>query len=152
MFKLLTEEESQKVSHEYTMRRTVVLLVTLIQVMVLGIIWLMPSYVLSSARQNEMRERVIIMGGAGQRGDEAGLQEWLAKINLQLLTLSPKLDTDRPSFFIKRIVDQKSAGVVLTNFSWTKVKDKINLGVNGVASDRQTLITFENRINASGHF
>ena len=43
-------------------------------------------------------------------------------------------------------------GVTLTNFSWMKVKDKTNLAVNGVAPDRQTLIVFENRINASGYF
>ena len=100
MFKLLTEEEGQKVSREYVARRIIVLLVVLIQVATLGIICLMPSYILSNARQNEMRERVMIMGGAKQRGDEVALQDWLAKINLQLQTVSPKLDTDRPSSFI----------------------------------------------------
>ena len=152
MFKLLTEEERQKVAHEYAMRRAIVTLSALILVFVVGIIGLLPSYVLSNARQHEVLERTRIMDTTGQRGDESGLQAWLAKVNLELKILSPELDTDRPSSFIKQIVDEKVPGIRLTGFSWTKVKDKITISVNGVATDRQTLVVFEDRINVSGGF
>ena len=152
MFKLLTDEEKQKVTHEYTLRRAIVMLFAFIMVSVVGIIGLLPSYILSSARENEVIERTRIMERAGERGDKLELQAWLRETSRELEVLSPKLDTDRPSDFIKRILDQRVTGLRITGLSWAKVEDKIALSVSGVALDRQTLITFEDRINASGYF
>ena len=152
MFKLLTEEERQRVVHEYALRRTIVMLFALILVLVAGIIGFLPSYILSNIRQNEVLERVRIMGDPGHGDSGAELQAWLLETNRRLTALSPKLDVDRPSDFVDRILDRRVTGVGITGFSWVKVEDKITLSVNGVASDRQTLVTFENRINSSGYF
>ena len=152
MFKLLTDEEKQKVAHEYSVRRAVVVLLALILVLVVGIIGLLPSYILSDARQNEVLERTRIMGSVGQRGDEKDLQTWLRETNRKLQILSPELDTDRPSIFIERVLDQKVLGARITGLSWIRAEDKITLSVNGVALDRQALIAFENSINSSGYF
>ncbi|MDZ4206107.1 MAG: hypothetical protein U1C12_02785 [Patescibacteria group bacterium] len=152
MFKLLTEEEGRKVAHEYAMHRAIVILFALILVLVVGIIGLLPSYVLSNARENEALERTRIMGGSGQRGDDVTLQVWLGEINRKLQVLSPALDTDRPSDFIEKILDQRITGIAVTGFSWARTKDQITLSVNGVATSRQSLIVFENRINSSGYF
>jgi len=46
MFKLLTEEERRKVVHEYALRRTIVMFLALILVLVVGIIGFLPSYIL----------------------------------------------------------------------------------------------------------
>lgn len=152
MFKLLTEEGRQKVAHEYVMRRTIVMLFALILVAVVGIIGLLPSYALSNARQNEVLERRRMMDRFGERGDEAELQAWLVEINRKLQILSPKLDSEQPSDFIEKIIDQRTAGLRITDFSFVRAKDKITFSASGVALNRQTLIVFENRINSSGYF
>ena len=152
MFKLLTDEERQKVAHEYVLRRAIVMLSALLLVLAIGIIGLLPSYILSDARENEVIERTRIIGSVGQRGNEAELQTWLEKVNRELQILSPKLDTDRPSILIERVLGQKVSGARLTGFSWTRAEDEVTLSVNGVALDRQTLIAFENSINSSGYF
>ena len=152
MFKLLTEEERRKVAREYAVRRAICLFLALVLVLAVGIIGLLPSYVLSNARQNEALERARIMGSAGGREDDASLQFWLEETNRKLQVLSPALDTDRPSDFIKTILDQKAAGITITGFSWVRAKDKVTLSVNGVAASRQALVTFENRINSSRYF
>ncbi len=152
MFKLLTEEERRKVAHEYAVHRAIVILLALIGVFVVGIIGLLPSYVLSKARENEALERARIVSSATEREENALLQAWLEKTNLKLQILSPTRDTERPSDFIKKILDQRVAGIVITGFSWMKVEDKITLSASGVAASRQSLITFENRINSSKYF
>lgn len=152
MFKLLTEEERQKVMYEYTIRRTIVMLFAFILVLVVGIIGLLPSYALSNARQNEVLERTRMMGSSGERRNEAELQAWLVDINRKLQALSPKLDGEQPSDFIERLLDQRTTGLRITGFSLSRVEDKITLSASGIALDRQTLITFENRINSSGYF
>lgn len=152
MFKLLTDEERQKVRHEYIMRRAIVMLSALILALVVGVIGLLPSYVLSNARKNEVLERTRIMSNSRQHEDDSSLQAWLTEINNELKILSPKLDTDRPSDFIDKILDQKIMGVHITEFSWRKAEDGVTLSISGVGRDRQTLIAFENSINSSGHF
>lgn len=152
MFKLLIEEERQKVMREYIRRRAIVILFAFILVLTIGIIELLPSYIFSNAHKNEMLARTQVTGSSGAKGDELSLQSWQKEMNLKLRVLSPALDTNRPSDFIERILNQKITGVAITGFSWLKVKDKITLSVNGVALDRQTLVTFENRINSSGYF
>ena len=134
------------------MRRAIVILFALIMVAVAGIVGLLPSYVLSNARQNEALERTRTIDSSGERGDESGLQAWLVEIDRKLRVLSPALDTDRPSDFIEKILDERTTSVSITGFSLLRVKDKITLSVSGVALDRQTLIAFENRINSSGYF
>jgi hypothetical protein len=152
MFKLLTEEERQKVAGEYVIRRTAVFLLALVLVFAVGIIGLLPSYVLSSVRQNEVLERVRIMGVTEEEVGESDIQIWLAAMNRKLQVLSPALDIDRPSDFVERILDEKITGIRITAFSWLRVKNEITLSVSGVALDRQTLISFENRIDSSDYF
>ena len=152
MFKLLTEEERQKVASEYAMRRVILMLFAFSLVLIVGLIWLSPSYVRSNARQNEVLERTRIINNSPKGGDEAEIDAWLSKINKELELLSPALDVDRPSDFIDQILEQKIVGVRIIGFSWTKSKNKVALSVSGVATTRQALIAFEERINASGHF
>jgi hypothetical protein len=152
MFKLLTDETKEKVRHEYVRRRTVVMLSAFIVVLIVGIIGLMPSYLLSNIRQNEVVEQTRILSDTGQTGDESSLQTWLDETNHKLEVLSPTLDSDRPSIFIDQLLEVKNAGIRITGFSWTKLEEKITLTISGVAQDRVTLISFQDNLNASGHF
>lgn len=152
MFKLLTEEERQKVAHEYAMRRSIVMLGAFILVLVVGMAGLFPSYVLSSIRYNEALERTKVTSGDQQRNDDLSLQIWLKETNRKLQLLSPVPDIDRPSNFIKKVLDQRDVGIAVTGFSLIKTKDKTMLAVNGVAANRQSLITFENNLRSSGDF
>ncbi|KKQ82938.1 MAG: hypothetical protein UT07_C0014G0014 [Parcubacteria group bacterium GW2011_GWB1_38_8] len=152
MFKLLTEEERNKVVHEYNMRRAIVILYALILIFVVGIIGLLPSYVLSNARQTEILERTRIIDKSILKGDEPELQKWLTQINNKLEVLSPKLDTDRPSDFIEKMLEQKISGIFIDSISWTNSEGKRELSVSGTALNRQTLVTFKDSINDSGYF
>lgn len=152
MFKLLTEEGKKKIAREYGARRAIVALFTLSLVLVVGIIGILPSYLVSSARKSEALERTRIIQDSGVRGDEAELVEWLSRINAELQTLAPRLDTDRPSVFVEEVVGRKSAGIRIERFLWKKDKEKVVLSINGRASDRQALIAFENQIRSSEHF
>ena len=152
MFKLLTEEATQKVSQEYGRRRAILILLAFILLAVVAIVGLLPSYVLSTIRALEVEERARITSSMKSKGDEAELDAWLTKINLALQTLSPKLDRDRPSEIIEQIIYQKIGGIYLISFSWAKDKGKSEMLVRGIARDRQTLLSFKDRLNDSGDF
>lgn len=127
------------------------MLTALILVMLLAIIGFFPSYILSTARQVELAERARVTEALEIGGDREDLQAWLSNINLALSLLRPELDKDRPTLFIEQVLKEKGAGVALTNLKWSNTKDA-TLTVSGLARDRQSLLAFESRLNASGNF
>ena len=152
MYKLLTDEEKKIVAKAYAERRAVVMLSACIFILVVALIGLLPTYILTTWRQDEVVLRAKTMIELGQTGNDEGLQNWLSKVKRELQVLSPKFDTDRPSQFIKMVVDERVSGVRLNAFSWVKVKNKVTLSISGVAVDRQALIAFEDDIQASRNF
>lgn len=152
MFKLLTDQARQKVAREYALRRTIIMLCGLTLVFLMGATGLLPSYVLSTARLNEVLERARAMNNLLDGKDEPDLRAWLIETNHRLKMLSPKLDTDRPSVLLEKAISLSPKGIRLTSFLWTKTEEGANLSVAGVARDRQTLLSFQNRLNNSGYF
>ena len=151
MLKLLTDEGREKVSGEYKVRRVVVIILALIVITIITIIGLLPSYVLSGSREEEALARLRLTESGDQKEGQE-LRAWLAETNKRLSTIAPNLDTDKPSDFIARVIALKPSGIKITGFSWTKAKDKVTLSLSGTALDRQTLVRFENEIEASGLF
>lgn len=152
MFKLLTEEEKHKVEGEYSLRRAIVMIAGLIFVCAVGIIGLMPSYLLSNIRKDEAEDRMRILAQSGLIEDTSEAEVWLSKVNQKLKALDPALDLDPPSALIAEILEKKINGISITNITLSKVKSKVTISVNGVAEDRQTLITFRDSISVSESF
>lgn len=151
MFKLLTDEKRKEIEREYTIRRAIVFLFCLTLVLIVGVIGLLPSYLLSQTRLDEAaRDTAVTL--MSLRGDEEELRSWLAEVNIVLKTIDPALDADYPSEFFERIISAKVPGVRITGLSWSKEKSKPVLLVNGVANDRQALVSFENKIKSSKYF
>jgi hypothetical protein len=152
MFKLLTEESKAQVKKEYFLRRYVVALSSLSVVALIALVGIFPSYILSIARQQEVAERARVLGEGTPQQGEADLSEWLALFNQKLKLLSPKLDKDRASGMIEAGLAEKGSGISVIAISWVKRDSEILLSMQGVARDRQALIAFEKRLNASGQF
>lgn len=152
MFKLVTEQEKQKIWREYVRRRSVVIIISLISILVIGIIGLLPSYILSSIRYSETLELSEIIEGAGVKEEESSFQAWFVETNRRLTALSPGSNVDRPSDFIKKVLDQKTNNISILNFSWKKVDGKVTSSISGIASDRQSLVTFRDNLISSGDF
>jgi len=152
MFKLLTEEHKLKVSRIYSERRAAIALGALTTVILAGIVVFLPSYVLSNAVKNEVKERIRV--AESLEGSAPGLNEeiWLQQMNLKLRTLSPRLDNERPSNILKEVLEEKRAGIRITSFSWQKGDEETVISVSGIAQDRQTLIAFQDRLDSSTLF
>lgn len=146
MFKLLTEEEREKVMREYATRRTVVILYGIMLVLVAAVVGLMPPYVLSNAREKEALERLRVLERSGVNKSDLDAQAWLNDINHKLTLVAPALDIDKPSRVVEQILAEKIPGIRIIHISWAKIGNTVTISINGVAKDRQTLITFRDRI------
>ncbi len=153
MYKLLTTEEKKKVRHEYNEHRAVVILSSLLLVIVVAIVGLFPSYLLSSARNQEVVGRME-SEGLDATSVESQLQNWLIDLNLKLTTLYHQEGegSDHPSLLIEEVISKKKVGLSLTSVAWNKKEEGISLLVSGKASTRQALLNFQNELTASGKF
>lgn len=152
MLKLLTDEGREKVSREYKTRRLIVIFLALIFVSVITVIGLLPSYILSNGREQEAFERLRFTAEVKNQEEGRELRAWLVETNKKISVLAPELDVDRPSDFVEGVLNLKLLGIKITNFSWSRAKDKITLSISGTASDRQTLVRFEDGISQSELF
>lgn len=151
MFKLLAQKQKDKVMREYSLRRNVVILFVLIFVCIVTIIGLLPSYMLSGVRYEELAGQASSVDEK-RRAEAVEAADWLSRTNRALRLLTPSLDTDRPSEFIDNVIAERGEGILLTNFAWKKDGESTLLSVEGVAATRQDLIAFEDRIKSSGLF
>lgn len=152
MYKLLNENARREVMGEYSSRRLVVALSALLLVSVLGVIGLLPSYLLSNARFGEVVKRSEIRNSAGAIKGEDNPRASLEETNRRLSLLDPSLDTDKPSLLMEKFLAERQSGISVENFLWRKIGESVVLTISGKARDRQTLVSLENRVNASGNF
>lgn len=152
MYKLLTEEQKKKIQAEYRLRLVVIALWSLIAVIVIGMVSLFPSYILTKARYNELTERLAILEQTGLSFEDKEVQLWLNQMNQKLKLLSPKFDKDRPSVFIEEALRARVAGIRVTSLGWKREANGEIITLTGTASDRQSLINFENKLDKLGNF
>jgi hypothetical protein len=150
MYKLLTEEPKKKVAREYSLRRALIVVWAVILVTIIGMAGLFPSYILSDARQREVSERLRILGELELSEEDQLLKAWLADFNLKLKVLSPRFDNKKPSLLVDKVIATKTPGIRLNSFDWTLENNVETLNVRGVAADRQSLISFEQKLEAQG--
>lgn len=149
MYKLLPPESRESVRGEYLMRRAVVLVCALILVEVIALVGLLPSYLMSKVRQEEVSAKAQM--ALNQPASE-NLRAWYDSFNEKLKALNPKLDQDKPSEDIRKVLARKGSGVRLTSLVWSKTEGQASVSISGVARDRQSLLTLESRLNGSGEF
>ena len=152
MYKLLNDKTRKEVQSEYSMRRTAVILSGLLIIFVVGIICLLPSYLLSNSRFNEVMQRSEINDFTKAIREEDDPRLWLNETNQKLALFNPALDKDRPSLAIEKLLAERQSGITVGNFVWRKVGENVVLTVWGRARDRQAVITLGNRVNDSGAF
>lgn len=152
MFKLLNEIAKISVEREYSQRRIVLALIGLSLILIIGIVSLVPAYVLSSARLSEANIRTESLKLLPSSQDGFALEKWLADVNQKISLFSRSADQNKPYELFTKIIFIKPRGVSLSKFSWKAEGNKLDLTIAGVASDRQALLDFEEALNKTKIF
>lgn len=152
MFKLLPDEAKIKISKEYASRRAAMFLMAFIAVLVIGLVGLLPTFILSSIKKSELNSTVNALANTQNAKNSKVSEQWLADINQKLQILSPALDNVRPVEFIAKAIEEKIPGIILTGFQWLADKDGNSLTLSGIAKNRETLLNFQNSLNSSENF
>lgn len=137
------------VASEYLSRRTVVIVAALTLVLAVALIGFFPSYLISKVKQQEALTQST---NAQLNEDKEDLSAWLNSFNARLQALSAGFNEARSSTAMERVITARGSGITLTELDWSEEGGAMALSIVGVARDRQALLAFESRLNASGHF
>ena len=144
MVNLLTVFEKKRILKEYKMRLCVVSLFATASLIVAAIVFLMPSYVLSYIKYNEVSTGLEAEKNRISNTPDGEDPVKITKdINSKLKILKGEPSTlPDPYFITTTIIKHKPDGVFINAIQYDKNKQEGKIAINGVSSNRDTLLVF----------
>jgi hypothetical protein len=146
MFYFLPEKEKKELTREYLLRLSIVALSFSCVAIFLGSVFLLPSYVISDKKFEEVSFRNKQLTATLESGGKSGFNEALAaaKKDMKLLAVTnemPMID------FIAKITKRKSEDVSIKTIQFVrKVEGGSEIQVVGNSATRDALISFEKEL------
>jgi len=153
MYKLLPDEEKVLIKSEYKLRRLVILASFFIGILLITIVALFPSYLITITKEKDAKQRMSMLNKALTQNQGTDFGSWLKILNTKIKLFASNQDADKPYEGFIKIISLKSGGIVINEISFNKgAADKDQYEVGGTATDRRSLINFQNNLNKSSDF
>ena len=151
MLNLVTPEYHVILQREYRARTAAVALFLLAGVMVIGIGFLFPSYILSrTARLTAQKEIAVVESGLSNA--ETSPQAVIEQANKKLVLLSGDTSSSMTEL-LALVISYKPSGLLLTSFFYTaESTDKGSLQISGVAQSRDDLVVLRRSLERQSRF
>ncbi len=154
MVNLLTVSEKKQILKEYKIRLVIVLLFASAVLIVIATIFLIPPYVMSITKYDNMSSRLEIEKKkiSDMSGDEDPIK--ITKdVNNKLKILNEiKSTLPNPYSITTIIIKNKPTGLLIDAILYDRDKDKEKITINGVAKNRETLLLFLRSMDAESEF
>ena len=155
MINLIPNEEKKKIAHHFYSRLTILSFLMLGLCVWFAILALLPSYILSRAKENIIEQNLVI-----QKGEPVPIldQETSKAIeNLDAkLTLVEQLQTNKfvvTERVINEIIKSKVADIKVTRISYeSDEKNGKKIGISGEAVSREELLSFRQALESNKAF
>lgn len=147
MFNLLPENEKRNVRTIYNDRRMILSLLLLTITSIIAFLLVIPSFIMTKAKEAETVSQVGFLREslASKNIDELNKTVMVARDEIKALQESNTTTLSVHDLFLK-ILSHKSADIRITGFLYGIVAEKHEIIVNGVARDRESLLTFAQEI------
>ncbi len=156
MINLLPIEEKKNLRRQYNKRLTLVCMTMFLFLAIASMIALLPSYLLSIAKDKIETSRAMALKNKGELTTDPTTALLVLATNTKLDSLS--MNGTSPTLAFDSIIDKKMPTIKLTDFSYQK-KDKNKKGtalatisISGTASSRDSLLSFKKSLEGDTHF
>lgn len=139
MFNLLPKQEGEEVKREYRYRLVIISVIFLTASFFLGIILLIPSYIISSKREKRVSLEYEEAKKVSEASEYKDLNDVIGKTNEKLGILTPKEGALYLHDVISNIVRLKNSGIKIDRFSFKAGRE---IQVSGTALNRESLLSF----------
>lgn len=147
MFNLLPEEKKSALQRDYAVRFRIVFSFSLFIAAVAGLIFLMPSYIISHFREYEKKAELKFYKDKESSKEYSNLEKTLrdAKVDLALAGEEQKMTVT----FINDVVSKKGNSIKINHVTVDKrAKEGFLITVGGTALTRDALIEFTKRLES----
>jgi hypothetical protein len=150
MYKLLPQQDIDKVSKEYKMRRISLMLALVCSVIVFMAVALSPSLIFAREKKKVALFTLASVDQLPASQGKQGLLTWVEKVKSQIASITPDSQPDEPYENFQKIISKKISGISITSLIWNRQPTGVkNLRVSGVASSRQVLLDFVAKLQSS---
>jgi hypothetical protein len=148
MYKLLPEANREAIKREYALRRVVIMLVLITLALIFSILATLPSFIHIEAKKDAATLLSRSSGSISAASDKAELESWAASAKSALSALKPNQGED-PYGLFKSVLADRPAGIKIIGLSWQRTGGVLAVRARGLASDRQTLLAFQDILKDS---
>jgi hypothetical protein len=152
MFNLLPRELKDAIIKEYKLRRLTLLLVFAICVEASFLIFLFPTWLVSSYREREVTARADEM--RSEFDPTASPQTGAVKaINAKLNIIDSALEYPKLLPFVDLVISKKTSAISIDEFTYdSTASSTAHMSVQGVSETREALVAFQKRLADSNAF
>lgn len=153
MRNLLTNQSKRLIQKEYRIRLAVLSSLFLSASLVIGGVFLIPSYLLSESRKISIENQAYLVEQSPALQEDGSLSAALRLAQEELDVLSSTKDKKLFSERLEDIVQEKPAGISLTSFTYIVLDDrKSSMTLSGKARTREDLLSFEKKLKNNPDF
>ena len=152
MFNLLPLSEQVSIKKQYRLRRAIVFLGFLVASLAVAIIFLIPSYLLSIAKEREVASQLESTKKAASPQNKEDLSLALKEINQKIQALKTGKNIPVAEFF-EAILSHKSSSIKIIRLILSHAASPDGeVSITGIAKDRETLVLFAKELRLDSHF
>jgi len=142
MFNLLPPNEKRNILKEYTTRRYILIAMFSFALGVICVVSLVPSYLLSTAKIDEVNDDLARLKGSEAFRESDNLNKTLVETNAKLASLKTTKNEMYASDLISRVLVKRDLNIRISGLMYKKVESGGAITITGIAHDRENLSKF----------
>ncbi len=152
MFSLLPNQEKKRLRKEYRLRLLIVALIFFVTATIFGLIFLLPSYLLSLSKESVARDHLKSVQDVAKTNAKPELSAELKAANLQIVELKGSVEQMPIKKILDMVIKDRPEGLKINSFSLTRDAQAGTLLITGIAPTRESLVSFNKTLSAEPLF
>lgn len=147
MINILPQTERRALQREYFWKYGAVITFLVTAVVLFVAVTLVPSYIMSNVKEEILSNQIAAAKNTVSAAEETQSTKDIRATTEQIRVLTPNAQVLNDHDVFLSIVAGKTAGIKITSFSLVRASAETAVTVSGVASDRQTLLAFQKKLD-----
>lgn len=153
MFNLLPDNLKKKIKTEYSLRRLIVVIFSVVFVQVVCLVFLFPSWLISSYKEDDIISQTEEMSKSELLSSASSTASDIISINSKLNAIDSSLSYLTIIPYINGIISNKTGDIHISDFTYTSNSSTTGtITLNGVSLTRESLVGFVKSLEGSDLF
>lgn len=153
MFNLLPDNLRKIIVKEYSLRRAIVILFFIIFIQISFMVFLMPTWLISTYKEEDVVLRGADMNGRLSNLNIASTTDDIKSLNNKVSVIQTYLDYPGFNKYLTFILSKQTKSILIKNIAYSNADSKsVTISVDGTAATREVLRNFVKSLQTSESF